>query len=878
MQTVLPEANDDYIVPPLRTVATTIVSRSKTLIPVDATGIYGHPGRSQQTLLSTLRFTFGNNDAGALTENFAIIMDFTPQWFDQNVMFVTSAGDLPSQFYPKLTPNFDQSQHALIRNIRLRLPNGTILEEFQNYNEWVNISDANLQNAHRKERNLLNYSSFSKNLKKDRGMNPALDAQWDKVLSTNSIAHGQTRRLIIPFTHSAFLNKMRFLPLFLLRNGFQIEIDLEDPNLAFCWDSLSDAPKGWAYKAVDDNFQALQTLVAQKFNWFVGLGSIFNNATATPVGTYLGAGLLSAPNAPSLPPLFTLFAGAGITGGWPGGDVAQIGNFGGWSFKRFKNTLYVKPEIFLRMVNDSINANTAQSPEQLRLALPSGTLTLFPLRIYRRGHLVWRGFTLVDPYLLGSTNEITGYYPKNFVSEVIVPGPIGAQVFTAQPGSYTTYVNMSAAAQAAPFNYLRPPQAYDGAGSSFSPINGGNGDANYSPNQVAFCTLPMYNWDHFDSVLNGGAPGDNCIPFAPFNAQGDWFPFMQNFENMECELVIDFDNKMNINIAAAVVFPSGTAAAPSINYGPSIQQADPRATLFWWWANKALNPINMSYTLANIQLYVDWIKPSADAVSRYITAFSAPTGIPYAYPRVFRIPKQITFPNTGVQQIVLNASYRSTLGVVMVLTDNFSTINGYGFGNTVNFFPSLSSFQRRGLSRVELQIGGTRKPEYILQLDANQGVEHVPEMGNTLGFSVNSSVDPSYDRMSLGPTRNYAVAGNFNYAAATLEGFLSNSNNPINGNTGWTARSYGYEYSDSSKFILAISTAKKDTGNFACGTDTSNSGQLIANLYFGVDAAPTKQGDSFDPGTNLQRPINIVFYVIANAVGTFQNSSTTVRL
>lgn len=842
MQTVISRPNPAFVVEPLQTVATTIISRTKALIPVDNPGSYGNSARNNRRS-NRFKFTFGNNDAGFDPQNLMLVFDLTPSWYNTSVF-----APLAAQF-GLLTPNFDQAVDSLLMTVRIRTPNGAVIEEFPAYNEFGNIVKNYLQSATKKERSLYSISSFSKSPFKEQGLDPVLDGYWDKTLATNSIGHGQTRRILIPFSHCAWFNKEKFIPLQLLRNGIEIECEFEDPYRAFVYDSVDPLDRYPRWPALNHKWITGRSPSSDYYNWFVAPGSIWMSGDIVTIDLHNTANTYSVAGPYHLPAIWNAnFPGAAS------GTAPQTTDF-----KKFKNLLYLKSAYFTahfeqtaayKLIQDlTIAAPTGKSGETIEsLVNAYGQDPLFavPVTIYRHGKCAWRG---IAAWSLQSM--ATGLLDDEDKSNLTYAAEV--------------LVNMTALANVR--------WKYKAAASTAVRDNAGSGSAWHS-----YITLPLYNWSHYEDGIADGNFGGNSIPFGCFNTDADLSNFLTDLAVMQAEIVIAWEDEFIIPIE-----PGNSEAANAANaaIGSATFVADPRQHLLSIWAVQRQNPMQWDYEARNLSLLVDFIKPASDITSNFITSFSAATGIPYAFPRVLRTIVTFDAGFSGLRQVVLPFSVRSLSSLLIAFKDPYC--NNYGDSNTVNYLPCLSSFQRRGLSRIEVSIGGSRKPEYILQLDKHGGVEHIPEACNALGLAATTGFDQSFQRIALGPIRNYSNCGSFDYNQDQLNQMWTQRQTPTAGTTGYlqdytTNKSYGLEYADSSAFVLAIDFSKSDALPFASGLDTSMSGQLIVNLYFNQDADPTVSGTSFDPGNGLRRGVTAVFYGVAHNVLTLNNNAITSRM
>jgi hypothetical protein len=271
-----------------------------------------------------------------------------------------------------------------------------------------------------------------------------------------------------------------------------------------------------------------------------------------------------------------------------------------------------------------------------------------------------------------------------------------------------------------------------------------------------------------------------------------------------------------------------------------------------------------NYSTANIEMICDFVKPSSEVFLQFQQAFQSPSGIPYAYKRVLYHTRVLVNPD-GLQQISLPVSVRSLRGIVCVLSDKLAWSKSAD--NSSKSFNSLSAFMKRGLIRAQLVIGGQNYPSYDLNMTEN-GVEQIPELECLFNVAGLGSFNPKFDRKELMSTRNYAIG----------LGYQSNGLAPFDGQ--WSAQptnmaenGFINEYHDTSKFVLGISTMKKD-GDFVTGVDTSQAGSVSLNLFF------KKQKDvtNMYPGDmGGGRDVFVQIFSLADAVFTLQNDANLVR-
>jgi hypothetical protein len=835
MQTVLPRNNNDFAVDPLSSVATSIISRTKCVLPCDNPGTYGHSGRAGSGQ-PRFTITIGNNEAVMYNPNTGIQFDFTPSWYDTSKFIDVDANRalINKNLFPKLAPNFDQSITSIIRSATLRIPNGCIIEHVESANEWTNIRMEATQSSLRKEFDLMASSSWNKDPDKQKGLNPMLDGAWNNTTSTNSVAHGQTRRFIIPLcVLFDYARRYKITPLNLFRNGIQIDVELEDPYIAFVFDSCSSIPRGVAYPATPYRYFGGGDLIPQNvYDWFIGPGSVYmDGTTAVPAVVAPQNDATTAAHVYGVPPYWAdNYASHENTDGGTALDTMRF----------FKNLLFIRQSLISEKLRSAIRrfqATDDNHEPSLDAIYPVGTTLGIPIQIYRHGSLAWRGFTAVARHFR---------IPTGFEEQPALAG----QTVLFNPLLALSGVSIN-------FQYVHA-----------APARTRTTLTNQLETAASYFTLPLYNWDHFSSGTHPGY-GVNTIPFGVFRNVGDFPLFYADLANMEAEIRIDFD--------AAFLFNCDPTGAPGLTrcITTSTAVADPRVSVMSMWVkNLGQSPFQWSYTLNNISLLTDFIKPSADYVGKMISAFASETGIPYMVPRIYRIPRIISSPTAGLVQQVLPVQSRSVYFMVVILKDPLT--ENYQ-GDTVMQLPCLSSWQRRGLSRIDLVTGSTHKPDYVMQLDRKGGIEHIPEATNGLGSTFGDGMMPAFHRDALGPSREYLLCGNYDQTMANVITYFAARQTPSTAVQGYAPTSYGLAYADSSRAFIVISLAKRDMDNFVCGVDCSMSGSLTCNMYFGSDAAPTSAGESFDPGAGMQRSVLVRYYIGTHGALNLQKNANTYR-
>lgn len=219
-QTVQAVSNPNFTVQPLSTVAGTIVSRRRLKVPVNLSTTYGP---SQGNYQSTAQFDISDNESFIDLSKLFLCCDFT-----------FTGDNMPDGF----APSFDQSTQSLIGKLTIGSSQGLKIEEIYNYSTLFCSLTSIAQTSQHKEMSLLDHSTFDKESFNSLSLNNYLDSQWT-VVADSIITANKTVRLQIRLHQSSLLSKIRFLPLFLFRNGIRFEIEFENVYKTFVYDVMS---------------------------------------------------------------------------------------------------------------------------------------------------------------------------------------------------------------------------------------------------------------------------------------------------------------------------------------------------------------------------------------------------------------------------------------------------------------------------------------------------------------------------------------------------------------------------------------------------------------------------------------------------------------
>lgn len=211
-QVVQPVPNPNFTVKPLTTVAPSIVSRRQIKVPVNNPGTYGH---NRSSLQSEATWDIADNECMVDLANIVLVADITGLWSDDY-----------------LSPLLDAGVSGLIARLTIGTSQGLKIEEIQGYSQFASIIQSYTTDALRAERALMEGMNFIKAADKEKGANTFFDSPG-AYQGNCYIDPKYPQRLHIRFHHSSFMQNMRYLPLFLLRNGIRISVEFENVYKAF---------------------------------------------------------------------------------------------------------------------------------------------------------------------------------------------------------------------------------------------------------------------------------------------------------------------------------------------------------------------------------------------------------------------------------------------------------------------------------------------------------------------------------------------------------------------------------------------------------------------------------------------------------------------
>jgi hypothetical protein len=255
---VKPVPDDDMLLKEMATSSNSIVSRRRVFAGATTQGPFSYKNNPYG---SPAKVTFDIMEAESFLDLRTLLFQaiMYPQFyrrFTTAPSSPTTAADAAATGYMKGSgPELDRSIDSLLVTLRIGNSQGLIIEQHDNYGNWCAILNSHNGEYKDSEHPLtctsMNYpanqyynggdtyssrvSSNQANYLTSAGVDDTASSVPNAVITPTN-AGGKVvaqRNLLIPFTGSSFLNRIKLLPMFLLRSGLRIELEFEDPRLAF---------------------------------------------------------------------------------------------------------------------------------------------------------------------------------------------------------------------------------------------------------------------------------------------------------------------------------------------------------------------------------------------------------------------------------------------------------------------------------------------------------------------------------------------------------------------------------------------------------------------------------------------------------------------
>ena len=222
-----------FSVPPLTTSSTHVVSRRRTRLPANSATTYSHNGQSQY--LSTAVFDIA--DAECFLDFYQLILNakFSGQFVLGGSVYPPGAG-----------PILDQDIQALISHVTIGNAQGLVIEDLFQYNLLASAIGAHSTNPSRKQYDAMSMSSSqfvnstdTNNIGRE-ALDDSLRTSVSSILSeayannySQTLTPSSNQDIQIQLQQLSFIKHIRYFPLMLMRNGLRLQVEFENPRLAF---------------------------------------------------------------------------------------------------------------------------------------------------------------------------------------------------------------------------------------------------------------------------------------------------------------------------------------------------------------------------------------------------------------------------------------------------------------------------------------------------------------------------------------------------------------------------------------------------------------------------------------------------------------------
>ena len=817
MQEIQQVPNSKFSISPLTTVSGTIVAKKTVKIPASNQFSYysGYNSTTKTGVSPTIKWILADNENVIDLRSLVFVMDLT----------VTT--------HRLLQLAWDQDPNAIIARLKIGSPQGTEIESIEPYNLIGNMMDIYSMSAQSKERSMLGYSDHDKTYAKASSLNHILDSSFDLV-GHSVVDANHTMRLHLKIRHSSFVENVRILPTFLFRNGFEIELSLENVYKMLCPQHATAPSLLYTYSIVNRDldvetidFAAARAVSLNAVEWILAPGPMYYNpatkAFASRASIHADNNALKSGGV-MIPTTYSSLYG------YSNGTLVS---------HNAQTMIFVSSRIY-RVIME----NVYKTPDpNLHFGIP--------VTFQSRGKQIWRGFASLP---MPKTFYPHNTYAQNTINNTAADDAKTEALHYALPSTWGehTFARLSNSAGNVPT--LR----------SLSKGTATAKDA-FETDTVGmpgFVGLFLYSYS-----------ADEQLPPCVFTdaAYATGVTLWDNFK-----LLYHADTSVSFDIQNSFYF-NHNGVNPINNLTPVFKTGICHPELLLWLAPN----FKIEYEVTHPELIVEMYKPDANVFMMYQNGFISSSGLPWKYKKAIFNRETLT-PQKGTLSMNVKVSARSVSGFAIAFQDPACSTptNDY----TKILLPMLSSFMRKGMTEVKVIIGGQTYPHYKLHLKAKNTHKsndaHIVEaerffnVATANGFNV-SSADISSTRY----TRNYASAGNFDesfdawytaYTSAAAKLRTVNNTQDVNNLQAPTdpfPPLLTLPYLDASSYVLFISLCKDDQSTFMAGIDTTQTGTVSIQMTFD------------DPGylEPLKRPIECCVVSYCDALYTHHRDGGIVR-
>lgn len=307
--------NAEFVVRPLESSTNSIVSRRIVKVSCNQPGDYSHNGQNTRPFIQ--QFDIADSECFLDLKSLALNASFIPYFyrFLTDVASVETSLATNKQYAKGTGPVLDGSIQSLVARLRIATPQGFIIEETYQHGLFSNVMMATAGDPDKLETDCTYKSSYTKTaynesnpmyqtpLDSNFSAFPLLTDQLSFPVISNSAfkasaSAGSTSTFAAPrdiqfkFKNSSILNSMRYFPLFLMRNGLRIEIEYENPLLAFYHQFGGQRPKF----LLNVNANTINSVTATSFTIKTDVNTAYSTSSGLLQGklnysTVTGAGI-----------------------------------------------------------------------------------------------------------------------------------------------------------------------------------------------------------------------------------------------------------------------------------------------------------------------------------------------------------------------------------------------------------------------------------------------------------------------------------------------------------------------------------------------------------------------------------------------------------
>lgn len=872
---VIPEPNPSFQVGPITTQSQSVVRRSRvevfTTVPQSYTGL-----GANSSLQTTAYIDLASNEE---------FLDIQKSVFKFDVTFTSSAVEGVC---------LQQGAESFVYYLSIGSATGLKLEEIQNYNQLAATIEYFTRAANAVEHHMMDRTDYNFVPYKVNGRQGLFDAPHPLVVDSY-FECGRTYQVLLRLHQSSLLSSMRYIPLFLLRNGLRIMITF-DNAYRITYNPIH------ADESLDVSVPLSGQYRPSHLPVIVGIGPDALNGTQVPMLIAATNEAVTHPIAGTTAAIPLAADGTAAAQGWnyypPFGSpfatesqyatAVQIalpsryryglqqristssGTGTDWQFLPVHNVLWLRKNVFTRVMR-------GWGMESPRASDGRYSMIHFPVSVMEGQQMIWSGFAstvLVGPHdhsaweIGGPTKSITKNgsafttaTAANAFTSALSRMNFRANLMNAHSDQWFATNDATSAAAAINYSMMTyiEPNDTDIKLMRFRPLADGatsyTAEADDADWKSIGTNLPassqssnVHAWYYGFALYSYGAEQCN-VPLCAFGADGttstvNLLTANQALANNGGRYIFHTGDYVvtNHTFTRTANVVSGAAAFT----GFAVDESSVKGQLYNYLKTLTVVPSarKLTYQIDKFGMILDLVKPDSGTFMEWQKKFIDNSGINYGVTDITYRESQISV-KSGMVQVTLPIHKRSLNRLLFTMRDfNFGT------GECANvatkfFFATLKSYQRRGLINAKLIIGGQQYPVYDLAMRKENGSFqeynhlHLLELEQVFGVSGSASFNPSCTLQDLDPgRRNYLGCGAIRYtqtselASAINANVVGTQTLTVNGVP--KSRINTMYYRDAACFIFGFNLARIN-GDFSSGIDTTQAGSVQLQMNFATE-------------------------------------------